>query len=222
MRQRLDISSRYLPQAVVVAHGEMVGDAETQRLLEQSEHVVVCDGALERYLELTDRMPDAVVGDGDSVQEELLTKLGLTMVQVAEQETNDLTKSVRYALEQGWRRLSIVGGTGKREDHMLGNFSLLADYHFELGAEVRMSSQYGLFVPFTGELTVDLIRGQQLSFFALEQVPMSVEGVLYPFEGQVFDRLWQATLNEALGGEVRVHAAGRAMIYISNDIKSRE
>lgn len=218
---RLVIDEHFCPQVVVVAHGSLSDDAETLRLLRDAVHVVVCDGALERYAELTQRRPDAVVGDGDSVQDELLERMGLKLIQMEDQELNDLTKAVYFALDQGWRSIAIVGGTGKREDHSIGNVAHLTDFYFEKGAEVRMISQYGALIPFEGVVELHLERGRQLSFFALSEKPMSAEGVVYEFRERQFSRLWEATLNEALGGEVQVKSGGPAMIYISNEVKKR-
>ena len=53
---------------------------------------------------------------------------------ISDQETNDQTKAVNFLLAQGKRRIAIIGATGNREDHTLGNISLLSDY-LRAGAE---------------------------------------------------------------------------------------
>lgn len=83
-----------------------------------------------------------------------------------------------------------MGGTGRREDHTLGNITLLAHYQ-QLGAEVRMVSAYGTFIPFRGEVVVPLQRGQQLSFLPYLS-PYECKRVKYPFEEHATE-LWQAT-----------------------------
>ena len=45
-----------------------------------------------------------------------------------DQETNDLTKAVNYVKTLGFREVLILGATGRREDHTLGNISLLAQF----------------------------------------------------------------------------------------------
>ena len=50
----------------------------------------------------------------------------------SDQETNDLTKAVTWCSERGYRDLVILGATGKREDHTMGNISLLAEYIREM------------------------------------------------------------------------------------------
>ena len=49
------------------------------------------------------------------------TPVSCEFVRVAEQETNDLDKAIRLCRERGWGDLVVVGATGLREDHAIGN-----------------------------------------------------------------------------------------------------
>lgn len=212
----IDLNQTYTPQVVVVAQGVLKRDHETLRLLREAPHVIVCDGALRRYLELTDRRPDVVIGDGDSVCDDDLRRAGVALTKVSDQETNDLTKGVTYALQQEWREMVIVGATGKREDHTVGNLFLLPEY-FSMGASVRLHSPYGTMLPFRGELKVATEAGRGLSLFATGPKPMSAKGVAYPFELRTFTALWQATLNQVTEPMVELYSEGIALLYISHE-----
>lgn len=204
--------------AMIVAHGEPLPSDQLQGALKHATHTVVCDGALEDFYERTHTTPDTLIGDGDSVSPALCKRLGLTLIKVAEQDTNDLTKAVLWAKAQGWTRLLLVGLTGRREDHTLANISLLS-YYRRLGLDVVALTPYGVFIPFTGEKTLNLPQGTQLSFFALEGLPMSATGVAYPFENRTFLELWEATLNEVTEPTVTVKAEGAALLYIAFERK---
>ena len=102
--------------AVILANGLFPTAEEPLRLLREARYVVCCDGAACHWLQC-----DAIVGDGDSVPEELRNRL----IQIDEQEDNDLTKATRYCLSKGMRRIVYLGATGRREDHTLGNISLI-------------------------------------------------------------------------------------------------
>lgn len=109
----------------------------------------------------TDHTPNLIIGDGDSISEENRKKYGHLLHRIAEQETNDQTKAVNYLLSQGKRRIAIVGATGKREDHTLGNISLLMDY-MRAGADVRTYTDHGIFIPCLNTCTFTCQPGQQV------------------------------------------------------------
>ena len=135
----------FVPEAVVVGNGEFPVSALPLRILDTAPFTVCCDGAADRCLE-SGRVPDRIVGDGDSLSVENQKRYAGIIRYNPDQETNDQTKAVSYLLEKGFRRIAIVGATGRREDHTLGNISLLMEY-MRMGAEVRMYTDYGFFVP---------------------------------------------------------------------------
>lgn len=217
---QIDLNQTSTPQVVVVAQGVLKRDSETLRLLGEAPHIIVCDGALARYLKLTDRHPDVVIGDGDSVSKADLKRAGVPLTKVDDQETNDLTKGVTYALKQGWREIVIIGAAGRREDHTVGNIFLLPEY-FKMGAVVRLHSPYGSMLPFQGHLKVQTEVGRGLSLFATEPKPMSASGVAYPFERRTFTALWQATLNLVTSPEVELFSEGIALLFISHEKRDK-
>ena len=122
-------------EAVVLANGEYPTAPLPLEILAGAPYVVCCDGGADEYIR-QGHIPNLIIGDGDSISEENRKKYGHLLHRIAEQETNDQTKAVNYLLSQGKRRIAIVGATGKREDHTLGNISLLMDY-MRAGADVR-------------------------------------------------------------------------------------
>ena len=109
-------------------------------MLESADAVVCCDSAADAFRRRFSREPDAVVGDCDSIK----GSFG-NLVRFSEQETNDLEKAVRYCRGKGWRKPVLLGATGRREDHTIGNvFRAMS-----LGLEIV--SDYGRFIPFPAE-----------------------------------------------------------------------
>lgn len=206
--------------------------APVLKLVGEASLVVCCDGALEKYLQWYRQQPFcpqqevAVVGDGDSLSPTLLREaqsegLMLDHRQIAEQESNDLSKAVRYAegkirhLVTEKIRVHILGATGKREDHTMGNIALLAYYNETYPRmEFDMPGDYGTFYPVNGLRSFLSYPGQQVSLFALKPgKPISVAGLRYPIENRCLEWLWEGTLNEALGTSFEVRGE-RVIVYI--------
>ena len=137
------------------------------------------------------------MGDLDSISEESRKKYSDLLIHNTDQETNDLTKAVTRAISQDIKSVAIIGATGKREDHTLGNISLLQDYHKQIS--VRMYTDYGVFIPITESTKFDSYKGQQVSIFALTPtVKIESKNLKFPLQNVLFNSWWKGTLNESL------------------------
>ncbi len=197
--------------AVILANGDYPTAETPLRILEDAPYIVCCDGAANRYLE-EGKIPDAIIGDGDSLAPAYRKKYLHLLHHITEQESNDQTKALRFLLSQGKRNIAILGATGRREDHTLGNISLLIDYT-RTGANVRTYTDHGVFIPCNGNSTIETMAGQQISIFNFTAQGFSAEGLRYPIFD--FTNWWQGTLNEAIGNKVTISATGEYLLFIN-------
>lgn len=91
--------------------------------------VVAVDGGLEALKPLG-LIPDAVVGDFDTVDQTVFSdyhkfKSVTWEIHKPEKDETDTELAIDTALGMGAENITIVGGTGGRIDHMLGNIHLL-------------------------------------------------------------------------------------------------
>ena len=219
---------------IIIANGLFPSGAWVSPLLEEADKIVCCDGALEKYLDWLRLHPHAavhqpavtVVGDGDSMPFQLpdLARnqgLDVTFVRIAEQDDNDLTKATRHVLsnvdygEQEGCHVDYIGATGLREDHTLGNISLLAWYMEQFPkVSFRMLSDQGMFLPMQGHQIFQSHPGQQVSLFSLTpHQPVTVEGLRWPINNRQLEWWWEGTLNEATGDSFEVWG-GRLVVYL--------
>lgn len=198
-------------EAVVLANGDYPTNPLPLKVLAEAPYVVCCDGGADEYIR-RGHTPDVIIGDGDSLSVENRTKHADILHRISDQETNDQTKAVHYLMAQGKRRIAIVGATGKREDHTLGNLSLLIDY-MRTGAQVRTYTDYGVFIPCTDTCTFPCHPGQQISIINFNARKLHGKGLVYPLSD--FTNWWQGTLNECTGTEFTVEAEGEYLIMIN-------
>lgn len=188
--------------AVILAHGVFPQAEIPLDLLRQAPFVCACDGAVNHYPQA-----DAIIGDGDSVPEDLRDRL----IQIEEQEDNDLTKATRYCLSKGMRRIVYLGTTGKREDHTLGNISLMVRYMQEMGVEPLLATDHGWFVVAEGESAFASFKGQQVSIFNMTCNALASEGLLW--QAYPYRQWWQGTLNESAGDSFTLKGDGVYLVY---------
>lgn len=204
-----------IPDALIVAAGEMPRNIVWQLTwmkFNTPPYVICCDGATLLYKKARKHFPDAIVGDCDSLSLTYQRLFKKRLYRDSDQETNDLTKAVRFALSNGKKNLYIIGGTGKREDHTLGNISLLIEY-MRMGANVQMLTDYGIFTPSQGTKRFQSCRGQQVSIFNFGATDLSAEGLKYPIRD--FTNWWEGTLNEATGSEFTIKCTGDYLVFIT-------
>lgn len=223
----------FIPEVVVLGGGDYPSHPLPLALLKGAAKVVCCDGAAFDYIPRNGK-PWRIVGDCDTIfapqneeQTRILNENQDIIRCITEQDDNDQTKAVRYCLEHGLRRIAIVGATGGREDHTLGNISLLLEYE-RMGADVRLYTDHGLFLPchdkiqFEVPIPKDFIavddsdayrqKSTQISIFNITAHHLRGEGLRYPLSD--FTQWWQGTLNEAITSPVTIEGQGEFMVYI--------
>lgn len=188
--------------AVILANGDFPQAEIPLELLRRAPFVCACDGAVNHYPQA-----DVIVGDGDSVPEDLRNRL----IQIDEQEDNDLTKATRYCLSKGMRRIIYLGATGQREDHTLGNISLIVRYALELDVEPLLATDYGWFVVAEEESEFASFKGQQVSIFNMGCTTLASEELRW--QAYPYRQWWQGTLNEATGSSFVLKGNGPYLVY---------
>lgn len=207
--------------AVIVGNGQFPKKEYPLYLLESADYVVCCDGALDTYLRhfrnRTLRRPDVVIGDMDSLSKKAAAKFSDIAVRIEEQETNDQSKAFHYILEHfpDVDAIHILGATGKREDHTIGNLSLLMEYARELGGQggaaggrevfVDIVSDWSSAFAITDTCDLNIGEGRSISIISPDNsLKIKSKGLVWPTDNVVFDNLWKATLNRAATDCVRL------------------
>ena len=85
--------------------------------------------------------PDIIIGDFDSVDQEILhffeKQEGIEWKRlIPEKDDTDTEFAIRESIRRGADSITIIGGTGTRLDHVLGNISLLG-----IGIEEQVSME---------------------------------------------------------------------------------
>lgn len=193
---------------VIVANGEFPKkDGVAWKLLAAALRVVCCDGAADTYRRRFRRWPDVIIGDFDSVR---VRSVPCRVIHDADQDTNDLEKAMMYCAKQGWRNPIIVGATGKREDHAIGNVFRALDYGCEIVTD------RGRFVPVCGKASFKVAKGSAVSIFAPDpKTRMTSNGLEWPLDDVKFKNLYCATLNRTTATRVSLTATHPVYVYFA-------
>lgn len=196
--------------AVILANGDYPSSPLPLKVLNEAPYVVCCDGGADEYI-AKGHLPDVIIGDGDSLSEENRLKYANLLHHNPDQETNDQTKAVQFLLSAGKKRVAIIGATGKREDHTIGNISLLMEYA-HMGVNARIFTDYGVFIPCKDICTFECRKGQAVSIFNFTGRNFKAEGLEYPLYD--FTTWWQGTLNVCTDTNFRIDAEGEYLVFV--------
>lgn len=198
-------------QAVILAHGDYPTHPVPLGILRAATCLVCTDGAANACL-AEGRVPQAIVGDIDSLFPEYRDRYARLVQQESEQESNDLTKAVRFLQRQGLTRIAVLGATGKREDHTLANISLLISY-LRQGVQAAAYTDHAVILPCQGSRSFACRPGQQVSVISLGAKGMRGEGLAYPLRD--FTEWWQGTLNQCTDTVFTVRAEGDYLVFLN-------
>lgn len=199
------------------------------QLLHNADIIICCDASV---LKLKGIAPDYIVGDMDTLDDFHKNLYKDIIRESSCQETNDQTKAFSFALglvpEGSSADIHILGNTGGREDHTLGNLSLLMEYTCNMGKriapfnnlmhegiKVDIVTDHGIFTPHYNSFTAPCHPGQQISIISFDKtLRIKSKGLRYPTDDAVFEFWWRGTLNEAEGDSFTLEFSHRAPVLL--------
>lgn len=185
----------------LIISGGYLDDEFAEKYIEQGQWDVTIgvDSGMSFFYR-TKQVPDYIVGDFDSVEPEILEsflshqseegqkKPKILQFQPEKDET-DTEIAIRTAVSQGCRTIHILGGTGSRLDHVMGNIHLLG-MGMEQGASVILADRNNRIrmMP-AGELVIKKEEqyGRYVSLlpFTPQVEGLTLTGFKYPLEHAV-------------------------------------
>jgi len=119
-----------MPRIIIFANGELPDLDAARTLLQAGDYLIAADGGANHLLKMG-ILPEIVIGDLDSVDEDTLFQLTSAEVNIEQysedKDETDIELALGYAVEMRPSAILIVGGLGGRLDQTLANLSILTD-----------------------------------------------------------------------------------------------
>ncbi|MDP6852831.1 MAG: thiamine diphosphokinase [Candidatus Marinimicrobia bacterium] len=181
---------------VILANGSFPTHPIPLQSLQEAQTIICCDGAAESLVSFG-KTPDYIIGDLDSISENLKEQFREIIISKPDQNENDLRKAITFAEENGCTSLNILGASGKREDHLLANvFTVL---EFAPHIKLTMQSDSGMFRRISGFEEISSFSGQQISLFCKNSdISMTTTNLKYNLINSNLTNLYCGSLNESV------------------------
>ena len=172
--------------ALVIANGEPPKKQLLLSLAREANIVICADGGANAALK-AGIVPNAIVGDLDSIRAEALVKFHrVPTYEDTDDETTDLEKAISWVVKSKYDHVTVVGATGKRIDHSVGNLAVLPKFYPD--AIVRFVDDMGELEYIGRELEFVAKKGAVVSLIPLSRCEGIVtEGLRYALQGEALE-----------------------------------
>ena len=186
---------------LILANGDFPRTQGAIDLLDSDLSLICCDGAANKCHK-AGYQPNVIIGDIDSLDDELKEVFQDRIIRVENQNSNDLSKALNWASENQIKSVIIMGADGGDDDHYLGNLFLILEnkYNFQIKI-ITNNGQFDL----VNDGIFPSIPKQKISIFCLnKEAKISSEGLRYELKDYSFTNLYGATLNESLSDSFKI------------------
>ena len=174
-------------RAVVFVNGDIADYAALARWLRNDDYLVAADGGA-RHMEVLGLSPDVIVGDLDSIDPALLSRLQEKGADVeqhpAAKDATDLELAIARAVRDGATEILLLGAVGGRLDQTIANLLILAQQDLSVPLAIAEGDQMARVL--RGRQSVTLVgpTGGYVSAVALseEVTGVTYRGLEYPLK----------------------------------------
>lgn len=183
------------------------------RVAARTAGAVVCVDGGARHAVALGIVPDAVVGDMDSLPRRLPRSWAKVLF-VADRDTerSDFDKALTFARALKARSLHVVGALGGGLDHELVNWALLEDRTKGLEVIVLDRGVSRLLGP--GRHRLSLKKGERFSLLAAPRARLSVSGARFGLRDETLRRGSRGLGNAATGPATLTIRSGRVWLTV--------
>jgi thiamine pyrophosphokinase len=202
---------------LIAANGTWPNQAIWKPLVDCSDIVIACDGALVQLLK-NEIIPNFIVGDLDSIPQEIIDsqieQLGITVIPMLNQDSNDLAKALEYCKNLGSTKIDVVGIEGGRLDHQIGAYFSLCEQRSN--AILHLDNWTARLVPSRGLVLDSIESGKNISLFAIGTVNgVKLSGVKWSLNNQQLLPGTNGLHNESSGGRIQIsHLGGHLLLLV--------
>ncbi len=195
-------------QWLLCADGEWPPESVWGPLSETCDVIVGVDGGTDAAISRNIAI-NLATGDFDSIADTEVDRIAL-----ADQNSSDLEKTLKYAAENGAETVEIVGVEGGEIDHQIAAFAALVEAPEKLEIYMHMSAH--VVMRCLDNLELILPEGAKLSLFAFTACAnVSISGVEFPLDCEPLAFSTRGLHNVALGGTIHIESDGALVVVIS-------
>ena len=210
----------------VIVSGGHIDDVFAKEWLKQNSYdlLIAADSGM-NFMHRNHIVPHVIAGDFDSVNEKSLESFsGMEDVEMLRlnpiKDDTDTEFVIREAIRRGATEITLLGATGTRLDHVLGNMHLLGIGMME-GAQIQLVDAHNRIRMIQGEAVLEKAAqfGEFVSFLPIDGTVTGVtlEGFKYPLKDATIQSFSSLGIsNEIVEEKARVEIKEGVLLMIES------
>ena len=198
---------------VILANGAFPKSEIPLNILKKAKNIICLDGATNNLIKYGIE-PTLIIGDLDSIKTKYKTKYKNIIIEINDQNQNDLRKALNWIEKNNYKSVIVLGATGNREAHFIGNIFGILDTDYSI--EIELITDYGVFqILKKGEHIIQSHIGQTVSFFTSKKTAkVSTFMLKYSFIKNNISDSFSYTLNESISNSFKVEILkGKVLLF---------
>lgn len=180
---------------------------------------IYCTDGAYYYLYSNGVKPDVISGDFDNFNFAEIPET-IEIIETPDQDFTDFEKVLRILIERNFEEVHIYGGSGREQDHFLGNLSVAFKYRNEIS--LLFFDDYAYYFFAENETILQGYEGRMISLFPFPVVKnITTEGLLYGLNHEELNMSSRIGIrNTAVSELVKISfEEGGLLIFIANKEK---
>ncbi len=209
-------------RGLLISAGKLPSEALIKKEMMKADCVVAADGGLKYLLDLN-LCPDYAIGDFDSIESKYLDMALAKNIKIErfnpEKDFTDTELGLNFLKEKSCDKITMLGATGSRLDHVLGNLSCLIRLYEEKIDSRILDDNNEIRYFERGLIRFKKSNKKYLSVLPVDEVVFSTWKMAYEVSGlRIKKDETRGVSNQILGEEAYIKIEkGSAFIIRSND-----
>ena len=198
---------------IVIANGSFPSHPIAKNYLNKSGTIICTDGAADKLID-SGKNPDIIIGDFDSTSIKGKNRTG-KWIETPDQNKTDLEKTFEWCIMNNIKKIVLLGSSGKREDHTIGNLFTLAKYHDEIQCEII--TNHAKIICVSGENYIFADTNQNISIIATEPIERNtLDGLQYNIKNESLLPSTRAISNKAISDKFYLESTGKVLVFLNH------
>lgn len=170
-----------MKKCIIIANGKSPSKKVVNYFFEKGFNTIICADGGANSAKKIGIIPDYIIGDLDSINEEVIRYFNLKskIIQIKRQNDTDVEKCLKFAIKKEFKEVILLGVTGDRLDHTICNLGIVIKFFNKI--KIHISAENSFLSAFNKSIEFKTKIGETISLYAFNKsTVITSKGLKYP------------------------------------------